>query len=321
MNVKFNEASQENPLNYFEEFFSDHGQRKAKIAFLSYILPRIERLYHDYGEVIDYGSLDYDLEKEVFEEYFSGMDSVTGAHFQDIREHKYIDYLQNKLVKPELKNFKTLLNKRIDGCDKPEHEHYVLRKMLGKINNMSIFLNQNPEVPFGGSLKKLVSNLQKHVESIKAAIPSDEIASNRTLTHNESHIAKQVTGEEKKQNRLSDLSSYIPMEDLMNFLKTNNFISHTVGEVATLNYYFGIGNAKKKPSTKIVWLKDPELLKILLKKGFNQGPKYNIAATVFEVNGISEDEILGWTNRNTKKIKDMPSKEKLMKFIQKYIAD
>lgn len=316
MKVKFNEATRDNPLNYFEDFFSVHGQRKAKIAFLSDILPRIEQLYYEYGDDIDYGSLEYDLEKVVFEEYFSGIDSETGEHVEDIQEHKYLDYLKNVLVNPESAKFHSLLRQRIDGCDGLEQEIYVLNKMLNKLDKMAIFLDQHEDVPFRDRLKIFVRNVRKKIEDL---MPND--SSGNDKIQSEKKKESKGLGVQRETDRLSDLQPYIPLEALMEFLKKEEFIKCSKPEIAKFNYYFGIGKGTNRPPSKIKWLKDPELLKLLIKRGFNGGPKFKTFARIFEVDGLSEEDIINWTNRNVNKIVDKALRLKLEKFLEKHSTE
>lgn len=310
--VEFNESTKDNPLNYFEDFFSINGQKKAKISFLSWVLPRIDQFYYETDDQeIDYSTLEYDLEKDTFKEYSAGIDHATGEYFENIEEHKYMDYLKHKLVNPQGKVFRDLLKRRIDGCDGSEEEHFVKIKMLGKIDNISSFLDQNNDVPHGDRLKVYVEKLRKHIESVKLTNPptSKEIDKENSKTRNKAKKQYQVS-------RLSELSSHVPMESLMNFLKTNKFIRCTQGEVAKLNYYFGIGSSQKKPDSKILWIEDPELLKVLIKKAFNKGPKYQLASKVFNVEGVTEQQIALWGSRHVNKTKDTASKKKLERFIK-----
>lgn len=312
MKVEFNESTKDNPLNYFEDFFSIHGQKKAKISFLSWVLPRIDQFYYETDDrLIDYSELDYDLENKVFNEYSAGTDIETGEYYEGIEEHKYIVYLKKKLVNPQGEVFRGLLKQRIDGCDSSEEEHFVKKKMLGKIDSMSNFLDQNKDVPHGDKLKVYVEKLRRHIESIKLTNPTIS----KTMDK-ENNTSRNKAKKQYKVSRLSELSSRVPMESLMNFLKTNKFIRCSTGEVAKLNYYFGIGKSQKKPESKILWIKDPELLKRLIKKAFNKGPKYELASRVFEVKGVTEQQISRWGSRHVNKTKDSKSKKMLEKFIK-----
>jgi hypothetical protein len=312
MKVEFKQSNRDNPLNYFEDFFTPSGQYRARIHFLSETLPNVIDVYDpEDGTEMDYGKYECNLETEVFSHEYGGPDHETGEWISHIVEFRYFDHLRDVLVNPESRKFSELLLQRIDGCDSPEQETYVLNKMLKKVEKMALFLDQHDDTPFRDRLKVFVNNLRRKIKDLMPENSSgtDDIHSAKKKEFNRSLVSKE-------SDRLSDLQSYIPLDALMGFLKKEGFIKCGKGEVAKFNYYFGIGKGVKRPSSKIKWLKDPEFLKLLIKEGFNGGPKFRTMAKIFEVDGLSEEDIIVWTSRNVKKKIDKGLKQKLEKFLE-----
>jgi hypothetical protein len=317
MEVKFKESNRDNPLNYFEDFFTPSGQFRARIHFLSETLPQVMDVYDpEDGTEMDYGKFSCNLETDVFTNDFGGQDHETGEWISHIIEFRYIDHLRDVLVNPESHKFMELLNQRIDGCNGPEEETYVLNKMLKKISVMETFLEQNNEVPFRDRLRVFVTNLRRRIENLMPDYTSETTRINSEKK--KESIGSRIT---KVTDRLSDLQSHIPLETLMNFLKKEGFIKCSKPEIAKFNYYFGIGKGVNRPSSKIKWLKHPELLKLLIKKGFNGAPKFRTMAKIFEVDGVSEEEIINWANRHVNKKPDKVLRIKLEKFLDKHLTE
>jgi hypothetical protein len=185
MESRFKESTKDNPLYFFEDFFSALGQKKMKVEFLSDVLPRIDQYCDPSEYVIDFANLDYDLEKEEFKEHIGGWNYETNEDEYQIIIHTYIKHIGVRL-KSQAHLSNELLKQRLDSCDLAESEIHVLAKMEEKTIKMNAFLDSSEKIPFKERLKlflerKLMNNIILSKKSTKTSLKPKSITKPRTI--------------------------------------------------------------------------------------------------------------------------------------------
>jgi hypothetical protein len=181
MKIKFNESTKDNPLLFFEDFFSVNGQLKMKKEFLSKVLPYVDPNFDTDDETIDYDTFNYNLENHVFTEYIDLWDYETETKKIASIDHTFYDHIKTRLEKEASISF-ILIKQRIDGCDTIDSEKYVVNKMKLKSNKMLDFLEKNKQIPFQ---KKLNSFIQEKITNVIIyATKSDSLSIKPEKTNN-----------------------------------------------------------------------------------------------------------------------------------------